>query len=218
MKVFDPEARTVRARYAGQSPAARFYVAARLLSCPFGPIADCLPRTGTLLDIGCGSGVFCHLAARRGLAALGIDPDPQKIAWAQGSLGPDDAITFRVNTLDTLGNDEQCFEAVSLIDVLYLEEPAEQMRMLASARALLALGGHMIVKTSGATPVWKARLNRTQETLAVFGLRYTQGHTVRPPDETVLRDHLRRLGLQVTTHRLDRGYPHPHLLFVAQAP
>src|SRR5690606_8043161 len=104
------------------------------------------------------------------------------------------------------------------IDVLYLEEPVEQMRMLTSARALLAPGGCLLVKTSAATPAWKARLNRTQEALAVYGLGYTQGRTVHPPDETMLHDHLRHLGLQVATHRLDRGYPHPHLLLVARAP
>lgn len=218
MRLFDAEARAVRARYAGLPAGVRFYMAARLLSCPFDAVVDHLPAAGVLLDIGCGSGVFCHLAARRGLTALGIDPDPQKIAWASRSLVPEAPVTFRSTTLDDAAREDLRFDAVSLIDVLYLEEPAEQLRMLMAARALLRPAGRLIVKTSGATPTWKARLNRTQETLAVHGLRYTHGHTVCPPDTPRLRVHLQHLGLDVAVHRIDRGYPHPHLLLVGQAP
>lgn len=215
MRPLDPEACAVRARYAGHPVGVRFYVAMRLLSCPFGPIAAQLPPNGRLLDVGCGSGIFCHLAARRGLAAVGIDPDPRKIGWARGSLAPDDAITFRIGTI---GEENDRFEAVSLIDVLYLEEPTEQQRMLTAARRLLAPGGRLLVKTVHASVPWKTRWNRAQETLAVRGLRYTQGRTVHPPDEGMLVAHLQHLGLDVTPQRIDRGYPHPHLLLVAQAP
>jgi 2-polyprenyl-3-methyl-5-hydroxy-6-metoxy-1,4-benzoquinol methylase len=46
-------------------------------------IATHRDRIGSLLDIGCGNGWFCHAMAKRGIRSIGIDLSPKKIVTAQ---------------------------------------------------------------------------------------------------------------------------------------
>src|SRR5206468_3389055 len=40
-------------------------------------------RIGSLLDIGCGNGWFCHAAAKRGIRSVGVDLSEKKIESAR---------------------------------------------------------------------------------------------------------------------------------------
>jgi 2-polyprenyl-3-methyl-5-hydroxy-6-metoxy-1,4-benzoquinol methylase len=213
---FGPLARRVRRRYRALPLRARFYVALRLLSCPFEAVLAALPARGTLLDVGAGSGVLCHLAAARGLAAVGVDPDPRKVAWARASVAGNEPVAFLQGTLDDAPPGP--FEAVALVDVLYLEPPEAQRRMLDAACRRLAPGGRVLVKTTHRRSRLKAGLTHAQEQVAVRGLRYTHGRTVQAPAPEAVRSVLEAHGLVVTETPVDRGYPHPHLLIVGEKP
>lgn len=216
MSPLDPLARRVWRRYRTLPRRARLYVALRLLSCPFGAVVRALPARGTLLDVGCGSGVLCHLAAARGLAAVGVDPDPRKVAWARASAAEGEPVTFVAGTVDDAPPGP--FEAVALVDVLYLEPPAAQRRLLDAACRRVAPGGRVLVKTMHARSRLRSGLAHAQELVAVHVLRYTKGETVQAPAPEAFRAALEAHGLTVTETPIDRGYPHPHLLIVGEKP
>jgi 2-polyprenyl-3-methyl-5-hydroxy-6-metoxy-1,4-benzoquinol methylase len=203
-------------RYAGHPRAARLYVATRLLTCPFPAVLRALPSSGVLLDVGCGAGVLCHLVADRGLTAVGIDPDARKIAWARASQTPGERVTFVNGGLDDAP--AQAYAGVAFVDVLYLEPPDEQARLLAGAASRLAPGGRVVVKSTHNASRIKSWLTHLQEVAAVRGVGLTQGKTIQPPTVAMVRRVLTDAGLSVTVERVDRGYPHPHVLIVGQAP
>lgn len=47
------------------------------------PMVAALPAAGRMLDVGCGEGRFCRMAAERGLEIVGIDPTVDLLARAQ---------------------------------------------------------------------------------------------------------------------------------------
>ena len=112
------------------------------------------------------------------------------------------------------------WDAVVLVDVLYLLDTAGQRALLADCAAQLAPGGLLVVKDMATRPRWKARLNRLQETVSVRVLRITEGSpdfTFVEPD--VRAGWLRDAGLTgVRARRLDRGRAHPHHLLLGRAP
>ncbi|MDX1531333.1 MAG: class I SAM-dependent methyltransferase [Rhodothermales bacterium] len=218
MNPLDRRVRAVRARYAEAPTACRAYVLARLLTCPLGAVADRLPPRGRLLDVGCGSGAFAHLAMQRGLSVVGVDPDPRKVAWARASVRPEDPVEVRLGPLADAVPPEERYDAVSLIDVLYLLTPPDQLRLLDAAGDRLAPGGRLLVKTMHDASRLRSGWARAQERVAVRGLGYTHGEAVHLPDVAALRRHLEARGLPVAAYRIDRGYLHPHLLLVADAP
>jgi len=78
------------------------------------------PEVKSLLDIGCGSGWFCHAAAQRGIRCIGIDISPKKI----------DAARARA---ERLGVSDRCeFHAMDVMDF----EPETKVDMLAALGSL----------------------------------------------------------------------------------
>ena len=199
----------------------RLHVWVRWLSCPFPPIADVLPSTGRVLEIGCGHGLFSAYAARRspGLQVLGVDIDAEKIAVAAASEPVDGGrLEFAVGRSGSVPAGP--WDAVVLVDVLYLLDTASQRALLESAAAALAPGGLLVVKDMATRPRWKARWNAVQESLSVRVLGITAGSrefAFVDPEERA--GWLAGSGLRdVRMRRLDRRRIHPHHLLVGQAP
>jgi SAM-dependent methyltransferase len=68
-------------------------------------------RAGTaLLDVGCGAGAFCELAAARGAAVHGLDADPARIGHARRRLPAGD---FRVGLMEALPWPDDSFDVVT---------------------------------------------------------------------------------------------------------
>ncbi|MFD2091069.1 class I SAM-dependent methyltransferase [Blastococcus deserti] len=217
----DEAARAALRSYRAAPPGDRLHVLVRWLSCPFPPVVEVLPSTGRVLEVGCGHGLFSGYLARRspGLRVRGVDIDADKIAVAATSLPPDDGrLEFAVGEPGSVPDGP--WDAVVLVDVLYLLDEAGQRALLASCAAALAPGGLLVVKDMDTRPRWKARWNAAQEALSVRVLGITAGSrefTFVPPDERARW--LVAAGLRdVRASRLDRGRVHPHHLLVARAP
>ena len=107
---------------------------------------------------------------------------------------------------------------VVIVDVLYLLGTAGARRLLADAATAIAPGGRLVVKEIDTRPHWKYRLAVGQELAATRVARVTAGATVEflAPDDMVAV--MAGAGLAVARHRVDRGYPHPHLLLVGERP
>lgn len=95
-------------------------------------------KPGTLLDVGCGRGVFLSIAQRRGWSVTGIDPSIESVREAQRFLGNKVYCT----TLETWETD-LVFDVITLINVLdhllNLQEAIRRINTLLSERGLLYL-------------------------------------------------------------------------------
>jgi 2-polyprenyl-3-methyl-5-hydroxy-6-metoxy-1,4-benzoquinol methylase len=218
----EPAARRALALYDDAPRGDRFHVRFRWWTCPFTAIEAQVPATGRVLEVGCGHGLLAlHLAlAGPGREVTGVDIDEHKIELAQRAaarLGPDEAqVAFAVVEPDGFAAGR--YDAIVIADVLYLLRPEARRALLAECVEHLAPGGVLLVKETDRLPRWKGALTVAQEKLATRVLRITEGDEVSfaPPGEFV--DQLRAAGLDVSLERVDRGYPHPHVLIVARAP
>ena len=222
--------------YAGQSAAVRLHARVRWYSAPFPAIAGVLPDTGRILEIGCGHGLFSVYAALAGRsrAVRGVDIDRDKIAVAQVVAGHVDAdLEFDVSPSGAVSPGP--WDAIVVVDMLYLLPAAQQRRLLTEAAAELAPGGRLVIKEMSRTPRWKAAWNTAQETLAVSILGITErASTAAEPragsergvgparfefvEPETMAAWLADAGLDTSSHRLDRGRIHPHHLLVGSRP
>jgi cyclopropane fatty-acyl-phospholipid synthase-like methyltransferase len=202
------------ALYRDQSPGVRIHTFLRAWSAPLDAVVMALPSRGALLDVGCGHGLVANAAALRSpeLRVIGIDISAAKIEAARKSVGTRSNIEFRVGSLADVN--ESGFDAVSIVDVLYLVPRAEWAPLLKTCLDKLAPGGTLVVKEVGTTPRWKFERLKLQEFVSTRVLRITKGET---SDE--LRQHLVRAGFEgVSLKTLDAGYTSPHLLVSGRKP
>jgi len=134
--------------------------------CPFEQLIPHVPRGCTLLDAGCGAGLFLGLLACEGRIArgLGIDISARAIAGARGmaaSAAPG-VLAFERRDPGAFWPDER-FDAVSMIDVLHHVGPRDQERFFRAAMARVRPGGRLIYKDMAPRPRWRAAMNRLHD-------------------------------------------------------
>lgn len=206
------------APYRSERFATRAHVAIRWASCPFGPVLAALPPEGDVLDYGCGHGVLSFaLAASRGRSVLGVDIDHAKIdvaarvAKARAAMHPPEFATIDVGDVP-----EGRWDGIAVVDVLYLVEPAAQRLILHELAERLRPGGTLVVKEMDTRPAAKAAWMRLQERVSVGALSITKGSSLSFTDAAFLGEAMTMAGLDVTVRRIDRRYPHPHVLLVGK--
>ncbi len=202
--------------YAGASPATRAHVRVRWATCPLRAVAAQLPGQGRVLELGCGHGLlslYLALTAPERLV-VGVDVDERKIEVAQRAAEAVPNCRFEVTPPGDVPRGP--WAGIVIVDVLYLLAPQTQRWLIRACLDALGPDGVLVVKEMGRSPRWKARWNRTQETLAVRLLRITAGegefHFLAPEE---LAAAMGTTGRVVRHRPLHRGYPHPHHLLVA---
>lgn len=205
--------------FAGAPGAVRLQAAIRALTCPFPAVIARLPRSGTLLDVGCGHGLLIRLAARdpgrRDLALWGIDHDAAKIAQAR--RGAPAAARFSTAPLAAFAGAD--FAAVAVVDVLYTVRLAAWPEILGGCFAALAPGGRLVLKEVVDRPRWKYWAILAQESLSVrvFGITRGEAPHFEPP--AVYRGALAAAGFELLEERpLPGAHWVSHYLFVARRP
>ena len=165
-----------------------------------------MPAGARVLDIGAGHGVFSVLAADGGARVVAVEPDVRKVGSVPG-------VRF------VAGYDEVvrgAFDVVAINDVLY-KIPFEQWdALLARVVERLPAGGILLVKEHDPTARIKNNWNRWQESLATkLGLTLGESFSYETPADFTAR--LKRAGFRdVEAKRIDSGYPHAHMLYVAR--
>ncbi len=202
--------------YASSGAAVRGHTRIRAWTAPLAAVATRAPETGRLLEVGCGHGLFANACAllHPGLEVLGIDPAPSKIAAALATVGTRGNVRFRRQQLDDLP--ERDFDAVAIVDVLYLVPRAEWTTFLARCRDTLRPGGRLLLKDVDTRPRWKFYRCVAQETLSVklLGITLGGGFAFASRDEMIAL--LSTLGFRdVRAVDLGRGYLTPHILYEA---
>ncbi len=185
---------------------ARAHVLIRFLTCPFLHVVSHVSAGARMLDIGAGHGIFSVLARERGAHVTAVDPDARKVRKLEGVhnvIGFDSCI-------------RGTFEVVALVDVLYKIPISEWDGLLEHVRQRLASGGTLLIKEHDPTSRVKHAWNRLQERFAsAIHLTLGESFSYEAPAEFVKR--LNRAGLtSIDVQRIDRGYPHAHVLYVAR--
>ena len=205
--------------YQDQSLGVRTHTFLRAWSAPLEAVVRALPASGRLLDVGCGHGLVANEAVLRnpGLRVLGIDISEAKIDAAKQSVGTRTNIEFRLAPLEDIP--ETGFDAVSVIDVLYLVPAKTWDAFLARCLDKLVAGGTLVVKEIGTTPRWKFERLRLQEIMSTRVLRITKGDAMHFEAGEALKQRLVHAGFEgVSVEPLDAGYTSPHVLLTARKP
>ena len=120
-------------------------------------------RASSLLDVGCGAGLFAEPLARLGAGVVGVDPALAAIEAARRHAGETGArLAYRAATVEELAAEPRRFDVVSAMEVV--EHAADPKLFVAVAASLVKPGGLFLAST----------LNRTLKSfaLAIVGAEY----------------------------------------------
>jgi len=109
------------------------------IQCDF--IINQYPRTGKLLDIGCGDGSFARIMANNNWQVTGLDPAlPHSVNQQPSACN----IQFVRGTIDDI-SDNELYDVITLWDVVeHLENP---QNLIAEAASRLIPGGLLVIET-----------------------------------------------------------------------
>lgn len=104
-------------------------------------LADSLaPKSGQLLDVGCGTGNFLLAAASAGFEVTGIELDPAAVRFIQRQLRIENVFPLTVAEF-VAKHPERKFSVITFLEVL--EHQAEPIPFLQAVKSCLAPGGHI---------------------------------------------------------------------------
>ena len=146
---------------------------------------------GTLLDVGCGTGLFLAVARRRGWQVTGIDANAEATTYARDHFGLD----VRTGDFATFAGNGRGFDAITMWDIV--EHSRDAVGLLASARRALAPGG--VVGLS--TPNQRSMLDVVAGTL----YRATGGRITQPLEKFYINQHFLYFTPATLTAALERA-------------
>ena len=137
------------------------YATIRMALCPLMDIERFLPEKGTIMDVGCGTGLLLQWLSlckdSRNFRLVGIEIDQQRIDLGRkvcNKLGIGSKIDLRVENFTSI-KCERDLSAITFIDVLHHMDFDLQQLMLKLAFEKLAQGGIILIKEVDTKPVWK---------------------------------------------------------------
>jgi 2-polyprenyl-6-hydroxyphenyl methylase/3-demethylubiquinone-9 3-methyltransferase len=186
------------------------------LLAPIARVLAAVPSRGRLLDVGCGHGLFANAAALGSpdRQVLGVDPSGAKITVARSSAAGLTNVRYVQGNVQDV--DETGFDAISIMDVLYLLPIEEKLAVLRACRERIAPDGVLILKANDTRPPWKYRVARLQEQ-AMTTLKLTMGHgdlyfMSREQNAGLLE----LAGFRPVIVDLNSWLPYPHVMFVSR--
>jgi len=182
-------------------------------------VSAAVPSTGRVLDFGCGHGaVALYLAIAAGSREItGVDLDRDKLEHARVAATRA-AVDVEFTAVDTGYRPMGTWDAITVVDVLYLLDHDSAMAVIDAAADALAPGGVLVVKEVDVVPRRKFWPAAAQEVLATKVLRITEGGALRWEPPQVYGDRMHGNGLQVEHRSLHRGRLHPHHLVLGHKP
>lgn len=166
----DP-AHSISRYYRDSALAEQFLVRMRPFICPFAPLVEWVSPGSSVLDIGCGGGMWLLTLAESGRLSNGSGCDINRRALAQAKLAAQHYtksggiakldFLYAPTIADWPTTDQ--FDVVSLIDVLHHVPPEIQTEFVKQALKRLKPGGRLIYKDMACTPNWVALGNRIHD-------------------------------------------------------
>lgn len=197
-------------------PVVRAYCKARfvILSQRFlDEIGQYLPESGSVLDIGCGFGLFSLYYAATGPRRFvrGIDINPRRIVMAQMAATRLGVANVLYEEGDGRQFTAQPVAAAYMLDIIHHIPKESVQPLLCSIRRSLPVGGFLLVKDIDTRPF--AKLWFTWLLDKAMGPR----DPVRYWSAAELTAALEQAGFTVRRHLMVDSLPYPHVLYICQA-
>jgi 2-polyprenyl-6-hydroxyphenyl methylase/3-demethylubiquinone-9 3-methyltransferase len=192
----------------------RTYLKIKLKICPLLKLEEYFPKEGTIVDLGCGNGLFPNILilGSPDREIIGLDLDEKKIAVAERTRLLDSHISYQVG--DVVEAEYPQGDVFTLIDVLYLIPYSKHEPIIQKCYQSLSPGGILIIKEMDTKPRWKYIWNLIQETVAVKLIGFTLGERFYFRSQSDFIDILQRIGFSVKPVPLHSGYWYPHIAYI----
>jgi 2-polyprenyl-3-methyl-5-hydroxy-6-metoxy-1,4-benzoquinol methylase len=202
--------------YVKQPPVIRWFVRLRHILSPLEALEELVPEEGKILDVGCGHGLFTNYMALRepSRSLLGVDPSPVKIKAAKATEAKVPNARYLPGSIEDVTGDG-CFDAITIVDVLYLLPEVEHKLILNACYRLLTHAGVLIVKTQDTRPRWRYWWTYAQESIMVgAGMTHGGGLHFLPAEKS--REMLEEAGFNVTLQKLPSRIFYPNIVFICR--
>ncbi len=182
------------------------YTFLRLKLAPIIEVEKYVPVAGTILDFGCGNGMFAQILFLGSDQRIikGVDVSARRIKTAQLAASGNSNLEFTEGDANSFPL-EQC-EAVTVVDLLHHMKFEEQKALLQKLHAGLSEGALVLIKDLEKAPRWKYLFHYMQDSLSYRSRLY-----FRSAEE--MESDLREMGFEVQKISLAAGYMHPHVLY-----
>lgn len=189
----------------------RLHILGRFLTAPFLRTLDVIPQGARVLDIGAGQGTYPRLIVEeRASEVVAVEPDIRKTL-----------IAFRHPKVKWVAGFDDCirgtFDVVVIYDVIYRLSPDQRDALFSRVYDRVKPGGLFILKDLDPSNRLKWTWNRIQETISdkVFHLTIGEGFYIDTPKQ--IEERMQRAGFtDFTQQRVDRFYPHSHIIYTAR--
>jgi len=188
----------------------KIYIKLRWKLCPFELIERFLPKSGRIVDVGCGYGLLANLTALRYAErdVYGFDMNARRINIARKSVKNRKNVHFEIKNVKDLRLGS-C-DAIIMSDFLHHVPYREQENLIKQAYGKLKKKGIMIILDIEKKPLWKylfaANLDRV---LNCFPRLYYR-------DVESFNNMLERNGFSVSIINADMKLPLPDVLLVCK--
>jgi 2-polyprenyl-3-methyl-5-hydroxy-6-metoxy-1,4-benzoquinol methylase len=160
----------------------------RPLICPFDRLLGHVPEDASVLDVGCGGGLFLALLAATGHRPRGIGFDTAAgairlagdMAGRMEGRGAGSRGILRFERRDFADSwPKGPFDVVSIIDVMHHVPPPHQKSFFQTACRAVRPGGILLYKDMCRCPLWRAMANRLHDlAIALQWIHYAPIHEV----------------------------------------
>ncbi|MFH0826372.1 MAG: class I SAM-dependent methyltransferase [Candidatus Omnitrophota bacterium] len=191
----------------------RLHVFLRFKTCPFLEIEAYVPKSGFIIDFGCGHGVFSHILTKKSSLrqVIAYDTSSYKIREAKKSLMPQEKVTFSQVLQE--GAVRQA-DSIVMLDVACYLSDSEREKLLKNLYAELKKGAMLIIKDVCRELSWKYAWVYLQELIIVKLLKLTEANQLNFYKEETFSSLLRKIGFSVQVLNLDKAYCYPHKAFI----
>ncbi len=176
-------------------------------------IGQYLPKSGHVLDIGCGFGLFSlyYASLNPDLQVTGIDRNAARIEQAREAarrLGIHN-VRYEVGDVTTYSLD-RTLDGAYMLDIVHHIPPDEVAPLIGRVVECLAPGSRFVIKDIDSKPAYK----RWFTWLLDKAMDIHTGVHYWPKQEIIAL--LRRFDLEVFNHTIKDYLPYPHILYICQ--
>jgi len=190
---------------------AKVYLKLRPLIIPFEKIEKHVSKKGTIVDLGCGFGIFANFLATQSSdrEVIGIDLNGKRILVANKIFGHLSNLNFICSNITDTKIPKT--DTITAVDVLHHIPSLElQTKLLRECHYVLSEGGRLILKDLDTKPRWKYVWNRIHDYIM------TGGEPVLYQNQNGIEKLLNKTGFKLEKKIGISGYPYAHIIYVAR--